>query len=78
MPAAAPVLDAAAADEAIAIGDALAELRANLRAATDEAGLLTAPAESVQVVNDALRSASEQLEGARAHLRALGKMLGVS
>jgi hypothetical protein len=49
-----------------------------LRAANDEAGLLTAPAESVQVVGEALRSAAEQLEAARGHLRALGKLLGVS
>jgi hypothetical protein len=76
-PRAAPA-DPALADAAIAISDALAELRANLRAATDEAGLLTAPPESVQLVADALRSASEQLEGARAHLRTLAKLLGVS
>jgi FHA domain-containing protein len=73
-----PVADPAAADAAIALGDSLAELRASLRAANDEAGLLTAPAESVQVVGEALRSAAEQLEAARTHLRALGKLLGVS
>lgn len=73
-----PAIDPAAADAAIALGDTLAELRASLRAANDEAGLLTAPAESVQVVGDALRSAAEQLESARTHLRSLGKMLGVS
>ena len=70
--------DPAAADAAIALGDSLAELRASLRAANDEAGLLTAPAESVEVVGEALRSAAEQLEAARGHLRALGKLLGVS
>jgi hypothetical protein len=73
-----PTMDPAAADAAIALGDSLAELRASLRAANDEAGLLTAPAESVQVVGEALRGAAEQLEAARGHLRALGKFLGVS
>ncbi|HEX4460090.1 MAG TPA: FHA domain-containing protein [Polyangia bacterium] len=73
-----PKTDPALADAAIALGDSLAELRASLRAANDESGLLTAPSESVQVVGDALRSAAEQLESARAHLRALGKLLGVS
>jgi len=70
--------DPAAADAAIALGDSLAELRASLRAANDEAGLLTAPPESVEVIGDALRSAAEQLEAARGHLRALGKLLGVA
>jgi hypothetical protein len=73
-----PSADPAAADAAIALGDSLAELRASLRAANDEAGLLTAPRESVEVVGEALRSAAEQLEAARGHLRALGKLLGVS
>ena len=73
-----PGADPAAADAAIALGDSLAELRASLRAANDEAGLLTAPPESVEVVGEALRSAAEQLEAARGHLRALGKLLGVS
>ena len=73
-----PAADPATADAAIALGDSLAELRASLRAANDEAGLLTAPAESVQVVGEALRSAAEQLEAARGYLRALGKLLGVS
>src|SRR6185436_10224762 len=71
-------IDPAAADAAIALGDSLAELRASLRAANDEAGLLTAPSESVEVVGESLRSAAEQLEAARGHLRALGKLLGVS
>jgi hypothetical protein len=71
-------VDPAAADAAIALGDSLAELRASLRAANDEAGLLTAPTESVQVVGESLRSAAEQLEAARGYLRALGKLLGVS
>jgi hypothetical protein len=73
-----PSVDPAAADAAIALSDSLAELRASLRAANDEAGLLTQPTESVQVVGDSLRSAAEQLETARGHLRALGKLLGVS
>jgi hypothetical protein len=70
--------DPAMADAAIALGDSLAELRSSLRAANDEAGLLTAPSESVQVVADALRGAAEQLEAARGHLRTLGRFLGVS
>lgn len=73
----APPTDPATADAAILLGDALAELRTNLRAAADEAGLLTAPTDSVQVVADALRSATEQLETARGHLRTLAKLLGV-
>ena len=73
-----PATDPAAADATIALGDSLAELRASLRAANDEAGLLTAPPESVEVIGDALRSAAEQLEAARGHLRALGKLLGVA
>jgi hypothetical protein len=77
-PPAAAKPDPAMADAAIALGDSLAELRSSLRAANDEAGLLTAPSESVQVVGDALRSAAEQLENARGHLRIMGKMLGVS
>ena len=72
-----PSVDPAAADAAIALGDSLAELRASLRAANDEAGLLTAPSASVEIVGEALRAAAEQLEAARAHLRALGKLLGV-
>jgi hypothetical protein len=71
-------VDPAASDAAIALSDALAEVRASLRAANDEAGLLTAPAESVTVVGDSLRSAAEQLEGAREQLRKLAKLLGVA
>jgi hypothetical protein len=71
-------VDPAAADAAIALGDSLAELRSSLRAASDEATVLTAPAQSVTVVADALSQATEQLESARANLRTLGKMLGVA
>jgi hypothetical protein len=70
--------DPAAADAAIALGDALAELRSSLRAASDEATALTAPSQSVAVVTDALGQANEQLESARGHLRTLGKLLGVA
>jgi hypothetical protein len=70
--------DPAAADAAIALGDALAELRSSLRAASDEATALTAPSQSVAVVTDALGQATEQLESARGHLRSLGKLLGVA
>src|SRR5437660_690733 len=43
-------VDSGAADAAIALGDALAELRSSLRAASDEATVLTAPSQSVTVV----------------------------
>jgi hypothetical protein len=69
--------DPAAADTVILLSDALAELRGSLRAASGEAVLLKQPEESVQVVQDSLKSAAEQLEGARASLRALAKLLGV-
>jgi hypothetical protein len=71
-------IDPQAADAAIALGDALAELRASLRAASDEATVLTAPTQSVAVVSDALSQATEQLERARSHLRTLGRFLGVA
>jgi hypothetical protein len=67
-----------AADTLVLLSDALAELRASMRAANDEAALLTAPRESVEVIGDALRTAAEQLETARDRLRTLGKLLGVS
>jgi chromosome segregation ATPase len=69
--------DPASGEAAVALGDALAELRSSLRAASDEATVLTAPADSVQVVADALSQATEQLENARANLRTLQKLLGV-
>jgi hypothetical protein len=75
--AAAPTADPAAADTVILLSDALAELRASLRAANGEAALLKEPAESAQVVTDALKSAAEQLETARANVRALAKLMGV-
>ncbi len=71
-------IDPAAADAAIALGDALAELRSSLRAASDESTVLTAPAQSVSVVAEALGQATEQLERARASLRSLGRFLGVA
>jgi pSer/pThr/pTyr-binding forkhead associated (FHA) protein len=71
-------VDPAAADAAIALGDALAELRSSLRAASDESTVLTAPAQSVSVVTEALGQATEQLESARASLRTLGRFLGVA
>ena len=70
-------LSAQAADTVVLLGDSLAELRGSLRAANDEATLLTAPKESVEVISDALRSAAEQLEAAREKLRSLAKMVGV-
>jgi hypothetical protein len=73
----APTVDPAAADTVILLSDALAELRASLRAANGEATLLKEPAESAQVVVDSLKSAAEQLEAARTNVRALAKLLGV-
>jgi hypothetical protein len=70
--------DPQAADAAIALGDALAELRSSLRAASDEATVLTAPSQSVTVVAEALSQATEQLERARAALRTVGRFLGVA
>lgn len=70
--------DPAAADAAIALNDALVDLRSSLHAATDEATMLTAPADSVGLVRDSLRSATEQLEAARVQLRVIGKSLGVA
>ena len=72
-----PTIDPQAADTVILLSDALAELRASLRAANGEATLLKEPAESAQVVVDSLKSAAEQLENARANVRALAKLLGV-
>jgi hypothetical protein len=69
--------DPALADAVILLGDSLAELRASLRAANDEAGLLTAPTESVQVIREALQTAADQLESARNSLRSAAKILGV-
>src|SRR5262249_3006744 len=69
-----PTIDPAAADTVILLSDALAELRASLRAANGEAALLKEPAESAQVVTEALKSAAEQLETARANVRALAKL----
>ena len=77
-PAKAPAIDPQAADAAIALGDALAELRSSLRAASDEATVLTAPQQSVTVVAEALGQATEQLERARSNLRTLGRFLGVA
>jgi predicted component of type VI protein secretion system len=71
-------VDPQTADAAIALGDALAELRSSLRAASDESTVLTAPAQSVSVVAEALGQATEQLERARASLRILGRFLGVA
>lgn len=65
------------ADVAVQLSDAMAELRGSLRAATGEAVLLQEPAESVEVVRDALKAATEQLEAARTQVRALAKLLGV-
>lgn len=80
-PAAPPTAEPAAAagpppevaDAALALGDAFSQLRASLRAADDEAALLTAPATSVAVVREALRAASEELATARDQLRVLGR-----
>ncbi|MEO6950585.1 MAG: FHA domain-containing protein [Polyangia bacterium] len=65
-------------NEAIALfNDALAELKASLRAGVDEAQLLTAPSDSVHVVRDALRSGMEELERARGRLREMVRALAL-
>ena len=64
-------------DVVILLSDALAGVRSSLRAANGEATLLKQPEESVDVVRDSLKSAAEQLEVARQHLRNLAKLLGV-
>jgi hypothetical protein len=69
--------DPGLADAVSLLSDSLAELRASLRAANDEANLLTAPAESVQVIREALATAADQLENARTNLRNAAKSLGV-
>lgn len=70
--------DPAAADAAIGLNDALVDLRSSLRAATDESTMLSEPRDSVDLVKDSLRSATEQLEAARTQLRIIGKALGVA
>lgn len=77
-PPAAPALDLAAAEEAVAVfNDALAGLKASLRSAVDEAELLSAPAASVRVVRESMRSAMDELERARAQLREMTRTLGM-
>jgi pSer/pThr/pTyr-binding forkhead associated (FHA) protein len=66
-----------AGEAAVGILDSLAELRASLRVATDEAALLTSPSQSVQVIGDALAGATAQLEAARAAVRELTRLLGL-
>jgi hypothetical protein len=39
---------------------------------------MSEPKDSVQVVSDALSQATEQLENARAHLKALSQLVGSS
>jgi chromosome segregation ATPase len=68
--------DPAVGESVNAINDSLAELRSSLRAASDETAVMTEPANSVRVVTDALSSATEQIENARANLRTLSKLLG--
>jgi hypothetical protein len=65
------MLNGSGAESVAAVNDALAELRAMLRAASDETAAMPPSAPSVHVVADALSQATEQLENARAHLRAL-------
>jgi hypothetical protein len=72
-----PGVNPQAADLVVLLGDSLAELRGSLRACNDEAGMLTAPKESVDVIADSLRQAAEQLEQAREKIRQLAKMMGV-
>ncbi len=64
----------AAGDTVAALEDALAELRASLRAANDETAGMTEPQSSVQVLTEALGQATERLEIARDAARALAKL----
>jgi pSer/pThr/pTyr-binding forkhead associated (FHA) protein len=65
------------ADGFILLGDSLAALRASLRNANGEATLLKEPEEAAQGVREALKSAAEQLESARAQLRNIAKLIGL-
>jgi len=64
-------------EAAAVFNDALAELKASLRAAVDEAELLTAPTASVRVVRESMRSAMDELERARQRLREMTRKLGL-
>lgn len=77
-PAPSPALDVdEIAEAALVFNDALAELKASLRAAVDEADLLTAPSASVRVVRESMRSAMDELERARLRLREMTGKLGL-
>ena len=65
------------AEAAAVFNDALAELKASLRAGVDEAELLTSPTPSVRVVRESMRSAMDELERARARLRDMVRKLGL-
>ncbi len=70
--------DLAEVGEAVAVfNDALAELKASVRAAVDEAQLLKAPEASVRIVRESMASAMDQLEGARIRLREMINKLGL-
>lgn len=71
-------IDLAEVGEAVAVfNDALAELKASVRAAVDEGQLLTAPEASVRIVRESMESAMGQLEGARMRLREMINKLGL-
>jgi pSer/pThr/pTyr-binding forkhead associated (FHA) protein len=73
-----PAVDLDEVAEAAAVfNDALAGLKASLRAAVDEAELLTSPTPSVRVVRESMRSAMDELARAKDRLREMVKKLGL-
>jgi hypothetical protein len=73
-----PAVDLDEVAEAAAVfNDALASLKASLRAAVDEAELLTSPTPSVRVVRESMRSAMDELHRAKDRLRDMVKRLGL-
>ena len=77
-PAPAPAIDFEEIREAVAVfNDALAGVKASLRAGVDEAELLSAPLQSVRIVRESMRSAMDELERARERLREMLRKLGM-
>ncbi len=70
-------IDAMTADNMVTLIDLMAELRADLRAALDEAEVLTVPTEAVQVIKNSLRIASDHLEESRELARRLARNIGL-
>jgi hypothetical protein len=79
-PAAAPAAGGpeGASDALLALADALTQLRSSLRSASDEAVMISEPADSAQVVTGALSQATEQMEAVRTQVRTLSEMFGIT